>query len=108
MDVDLDVPGGHGRLRFSGGWPAFEDLVDLAHALAEFAWRCPDCADVPAEEFQAAMARVAPPELASRLRAAAGLEPEPGAAARALAATYERHAEELAAIEAIRTAPPGR
>ncbi len=107
MDVDLDVPGGHGRLRFSGGWPAFEELADLAHALAEFACRCPDCADVPAEEFLAAMARVAPAELASRLRAAAGLEPEPGAAARALAATYEHYAAELAKIEALRSLRPG-
>ncbi len=107
MDVELDVPGGRGRLNFSGGWPAFDELVDLAHALAEIAWRCPDSANVPAEEFLAAMARVAPAELAARLRAAAGAEPEPGSAARALAATYERYAAELAEIEALRSARPG-
>jgi hypothetical protein len=33
--------------------------------------------------------------------------PEPGAAAQALAETYERYADQLAAIEALRSGPDG-
>jgi hypothetical protein len=104
LDVELDVPGtGHGRLRFSGGWPDAETLIGLAQAMAESTRHCPDCDDVPDEEFLLAMVKAAPAALAAELRKRAGLRPEPGAAARALAASYERYAGELAAIEAIRS-----
>ena len=103
LDVELDVAGtGHGRLRFSGGWPDAEALIDLAQAMAESTRHCPDCDDVPAGEFLLAMVKAAPAALAAELRERAGLRPEPNSAARALAASYERYADELAAIEAIR------
>lgn len=106
--VEFDVPGtGHGPLRFRGGWPDLEDLVDLAYAMARSTWDCPQCADVPAQEFLLAMARVAPDDLAASLRERAGAVPAPGPAARALAASYQRYAGELAAIEAARAARTG-
>jgi hypothetical protein len=70
--------------------------------MAESTRHCPDCDDVPTEEFLLAMIKAAPAALAADLRERAGLRPEPGSAARALAATYERYTDELAAIEAIR------
>ncbi len=108
LDVELDVPGTVHvpRLRFPAGWPGLETLADLAASLAQAAWRCPDGADMQAEAFLLAMARVAPAELAAVLRARAGVRPEPGRAARALAASYERYADELAALDALRSARP--
>lgn len=109
MDIEIEVPGtGHGRLRFTGGWPGLDELADLADALAESTRRCPHCDDVPAEEFLLAMASVAPANLATCLRQLAGAEPEPSPAERALAASYERYAGELAAIEKARAAWPCR
>jgi hypothetical protein len=108
MIINLDVPGGHGRIRLPGGWPGLAELADVAHALAESARRCPDCPDVLASEFLRAMARVAPADLAAALRELAGPETAsgPGKAEQALAALYEKHAAGLAAIEAAYKAGP--
>jgi hypothetical protein len=102
-DVELDVPGtGHGRLRFSGGWPDVETLIGLAVRMAESTRHCLDCDDVPTEEFLLAMIKAAPVGLAAELRERTGLRPEPSPAERALAETYARYAGELAAIEVLR------
>jgi TrwC relaxase len=61
--------GYHGR-RVDG-----RETGHLARSLAQSTWRCPDCADVPAEDFLLAMAKVAPLGLAAALRARAGVRP---------------------------------
>ena len=35
MIINLDVPGGHGRIRLPGGWPGLAELAGLADVLAE-------------------------------------------------------------------------
>lgn len=110
MDIEMDVPGGrgrHGRLRLPRSWPALEDLVDLADGLAMVARLCPDCDNVRPEDMLLAMAEIAPADLAAGLRERAGVKPEPDPAVRALAETYERYADELAAVEAVRRGGAG-
>jgi hypothetical protein len=106
MEVDLAVAGAHGRLTFPGGWPDLEELEELAGALAETLHRCPDCADVPAQEFLLGLAAVAPPGLAAGLRDLARARTGPSEAEQALAVLYERYAGELDAIETIRSGRP--
>lgn len=113
MIVDLDIPDGHGqvRLRLPGGWPGLAELADIADALADSA-SCPECGHMPASDYLRAMADVAPAHLATALRELAGPEPAPGPApddaGGGLAALYEKHADQLAAIEAAyKTGPSG-
>jgi hypothetical protein len=35
MIINLDVPGGHGRILLPGGWPGLAELAGLADVLAE-------------------------------------------------------------------------
>lgn len=113
MIVDLDIPGGHGQVRLTlpGGWPGLAELAHIADALADSA-SCPECGRMPASDFLRAMADVAPAHLAAALRELAGPEPAPGPApddaGGGLAALYEKHAGELAAIEAAYKARPPR
>jgi len=61
---------------------------------------------VPVSEFLRAMARVAPADLAAALRELAG--PGPGETGQGLAALYEKHAGEFAAIEAAYKVGPSQ
>jgi hypothetical protein len=108
MDVTLEVPGDHGQLHFSGGWLGLDDLAALAEAVAETFRRCPDCHDVPASDILVAMAKVAPPDLAAGLRRRAAALRGPSDAEKALAASYERYADQLAEIEALHRGRPGQ
>jgi len=123
MDVQLKVPGTeHTRLHLPDGWPDAGTCVSLARGLSRDSGECPDCNYVPPEIFLLAMIKEAPTALGFQLWESAmelpvrdaGLpgpdpqvspepEPEPGPATRGLAENYERYADELAAIEAIRS-----
>ena len=102
------VPGARAERRLSdsksGRWRRMGTFEAGSKVASNWLPRLPfaDCNDVPAGEFLLAMVKAAPAALAAELRERAGLRPEPNSAARALAASYERYADELAAIEAIR------
>lgn len=103
VDVTIGIPGGHGRLHFPGdSWPPLDVLVEQAEGGAEAFRRCPTCRDVPVADILLAMAEQAPPDLAAGLRELAGERREPSDAEKALAASYERYADQLAEIEALR------
>jgi hypothetical protein len=97
--VDVELRLGHGALRLSTEAPA-DDLADLAELLAEAARADADSIGVPARDVLIVFAESTAAVLAASLRALDDMEPEPGPAALALAATYERHAAGLAEIEA--------
>jgi hypothetical protein len=99
VQVNLEIPGTHGELYFSGGWPDADMLAEHAEAVAETFRRCPCCRDVPAREVLLAMAKAAPADLAAELREVAGESREPGPAELALADAYLRHGEGLAELD---------
>jgi hypothetical protein len=92
----------HGALRLPKK-PSAGELADLAELLAETARADADGAGVQASDVLMMIAESAAAVLAASLRALGYMKPEPGPAARALAATYERYAAELNAIEAARS-----
>jgi hypothetical protein len=99
MELRID----RGVLRLPEEPPSAGDLADLAEMLEEAARADADRAGVQASDVLVVIAESAAAVLAASLRALGKMKPEPGPAARALAATYERYAAELAAIEAARS-----
>jgi hypothetical protein len=83
-------------------------LAVLAETLAAGTRAETGCTDVQASDILVMIAQSAAAVLAASLRALQAVKPAPNSAERALAATYERYADELAAIEAARSAEPWR
>jgi hypothetical protein len=107
--VDVELKLGHGALRLSTEPPSSDDLADLAVVLAEAARADADTIGVHARDVLIVIAESAAAVLAASIHALDNMKPEPGPATGALAATYERHAAGLAAIEAAyRDGPPLR
>jgi hypothetical protein len=98
--VDVELKLGHGALRLPAEPSPADDLGDLTEMLIEAARADADRIGVHARDVLIVFAESAAAVLAASLRALSSMKPEPVPAARALAATYERYAAELAAIEA--------
>ena len=84
--------------------PCATELADLAEVLGKQARADADRLGVQASDMLVMIAESAATLLTASIRALEATKPEPGPAARALAATYERYADELAEIEAPRSA----
>jgi hypothetical protein len=103
--LNAELKLGHGALRLPAELPSEDDLAGLAEVLAEAARADADSIGVEARDVLEVVAESAAAVLTASLRALSNIKPDQGPAARALAATYERYADELTAIEAARSAP---
>jgi hypothetical protein len=101
--VDVELKLANRALRLPEEPPSAGDIADLAETLAQAARSDADSIGVQASDVLVAIAESAAAVLTASLCALSNMQPEPGPAARALAATYERYATELAAIEAARS-----